>query len=34
MQKIQWKEFDRSVEAWFKKENNLWVVVNWKGKGF
>ncbi len=34
MQKIQWKEFDRSVEAWFKKEGSLWVVFNWKGKGF
>ncbi len=34
MQKIKWEESDRSVEAWFKKENNLWVLVTWKGKGF
>lgn len=33
-QKIQWKEFDRSVEAWFKKEGSLWVVVDWKSQGF
>ena len=34
MQKVQWKEFDRSLEAWFKKDNNRWVLMNWKGKGF
>ena len=34
MQKVRWKESERSVEAWFKKENNRWVIMNWQGKGF
>ncbi|MEA5536537.1 hypothetical protein [Crocosphaera sp. XPORK-15E] len=34
MQKIKWEELNRSVEAWFKFENNNWILMNWNGKGF
>ena len=34
MQKIQWQEWDRIVEAWFKFDRNRWVLVHWRGRGF
>ncbi len=34
MQKVRWEESDRSIDAWFKRRGNTWILMRWSARGF